>query len=105
LPPEKEAKRVGDILPGVLQKLGLGKIFDESRLRNEWPEIVGAHMAARSRPGEVRNGVVFVLVDSSVWMQEIRFHQKQILERIKERLPGLGVKEIRLAIEREKGKG
>lgn len=105
MPSEKQAKRVGDILPGVLDCLGLGKIVEESRLRKEWAGIVGAHIAARSRPGEIRGGTLFVMVENSVWMQEMRFHQKQIINRIRESFPGLGIKEIRLAIEREKGKG
>ncbi|MCK4538881.1 MAG: DUF721 domain-containing protein [Candidatus Krumholzibacteria bacterium] len=103
--PETSPKRAGAILPEVFKAMGLESRMEAVRLRAEWVEVVGKVVASRCRPGDIREGTLFVMVENNVWMQEIRFHQDRILRRIRERFPGLGVKGIRLFIEREKSEG
>ncbi len=91
---------VGDIIPAVLRILGLEDRMDEGRLVKDWPLIVGDLLAAKSGPLEIRDGVLTVEVRDNSWMQEIRFHQKRIIEKINDRFPGLGVTTIRLRMER-----
>lgn len=99
---ERPEKQVRDILPEVFRGLGIEARIEEVRLGEEWASVVGELVASRSRPGEIRDGTLFVEVENNVWMQEIRFHRKKMIERIRERFPGLGVKGIRLVIERER---
>ena len=102
---EKNASEsIGNILPGVLNNLGLDKAFDEARLRKEWSRIVGEPMSSRCYPTKVREGVLYIAVENNVWMQEIRFLQKQIVKRIKESFPELEIKGIRIGLERESGR-
>ena len=49
----------------------------------------------------LKDGILFIEVENSVWMQELWFHQKQIIERIKKEYPKVEVKGVRLEIERE----
>ena len=76
--------------------------MDEGRLVREWPLLVGDLLASKSSPLEIKDGVLTVEVRDNSWMQEIRFHQKRIIEKINERFPGLGVTSIRLRMERVK---
>lgn len=103
--PETSPERAGAILPKVFRAMGLESRMEAVRLQAEWVDIVGEAVAARCRPGEVREGTLFIMVENNVWMQEIRFHQNRIMRRIKERFPRLGVKGIRLFIERERSEG
>jgi predicted nucleic acid-binding Zn ribbon protein len=59
-------------------------------------------IAQRSRPRMLKDGILFIEVENSVWMQELWFHQKQIVDRIKEEYPKVRIKGIRLEVEREK---
>lgn len=91
---------IGDIIPAVLRILGLEGRMDEGRLVKDWSLIVGDLLASKSSPLEIRDGVLTVEVRDNSWMQEIRFHQKRIIEKINDRFPDLGVTAIRLRMER-----
>jgi len=98
---KKASARVGEILPRVLELMGLDDKFEEARLIQGWAEVVGPVIAQRSRPRVLRDGILFIEVESSVWMQELWFHQRQIIERLKKEFPKVEVKVIRLEIEKE----
>jgi len=99
---KKRPGRVGDIIPAVLRILGLEDRMDEGRLVKDWALIVGDLLASKSSPLDLRDGVLTVEVGDNSWMQEIRFHQKRIIEKINDRFPDLGVTAIRLRMERVK---
>jgi hypothetical protein len=98
----KSSARVGEILPRVLELLGLDDRFEEVKLMRGWAEVVGPVIAKKSRPRMLKDGILFIEVENSVWMQELWFHQKQIVDRIKKEYPKVEVKGIRLEIERER---
>ncbi len=91
---------VGDIIPAVMRILGLEGRMDEGRLVKEWALVVGDLLAAKSCPLDIKSGTLTIEVRDNSWMQEIRFHQKRIIEKINDRYPGLGVTTIRLRMER-----
>ncbi|MBN1163352.1 MAG: DUF721 domain-containing protein [Candidatus Krumholzibacteriota bacterium] len=94
-------KQVGEILAGVLEGLGLDNRIEEKKLHEEWRDVVGEAVANHCRPGAIKDGNLQIIVKNNVWMQEIRFHQQQIVGRINGRFGKLGIKGIRLTIERE----
>ena len=97
----KSSARVGEILPRVLELLGLDSRFEEVKLMRGWAEVVGPVIAKKSRPRMLKDGILFIEVENSVWMQELWFHQKQIIDRIKKEYPKVEVTGVRLEIERE----
>jgi len=97
----KSSSRVGDIIPRVLEIMGLDDKFEEMKLIQGWVEVVGPVIATKSRPRMLRDGILIIEVESSVWMQELWFHQRQIIDRIAKEFPKVEVKGIRLEIERE----
>ncbi len=99
---ERKPDAIGDILPLVLERLGLEGRMQEAGLGKEWKRIVGESVAQRSSPGRVRDGVLTVKVSNNVWMQEIRFLRESIVEKINGMFPGLKVGDIRLVIERDR---
>jgi predicted nucleic acid-binding Zn ribbon protein len=98
-----KSKKVGDILPGVMKGLGLDVKFREADLIRRWPEIVGETMALRSKPIVIKDRILLVAAENNVWMQEIRYHQRGIIEKIREVFPELEVEGLRLLLERERG--
>ena len=62
-----------------------------------WPEVVGADLAAHSRPAALDRGELVVICDSAAWASEFRWLEKQVLERVAEmtgttRITGLNVR-------------
>jgi predicted nucleic acid-binding Zn ribbon protein len=96
------SKKVGDILPGVMKGLGLDAKLREAELVQQWTALVGKAMAARSKPIGIKDHVLLVEIGNNAWMQEIRFHQREIIARIREDFPELGVEGLRLMLERER---
>ncbi|MBF0179132.1 MAG: DUF721 domain-containing protein [Magnetococcales bacterium] len=58
-----------------------------ARLHREWSRCVGARVARHSEPQTLRNGLLTVRVDSSVWLTELTYLAPGILEKLRERLP------------------
>jgi predicted nucleic acid-binding Zn ribbon protein len=102
---DKQPGRVGNILPGLLKGLGLDRKMEEVRLFRRWPEIVGAAIASRSRPREIKRGELVIEVENNVWMQEIRFHENAIIERVAKEFPRIELSGIRLTLKKERGTG
>jgi len=98
-------KKVGDILPEVFRDLGLEEKLEEVELARLWADVVGDRIAAVSRPGRVRDGVLLVEVDTSSWMQELSFRKRQIMDLVRKRFSRLDVKDIHFRLNREKGRG
>jgi predicted nucleic acid-binding Zn ribbon protein len=99
---KKGVGSVGEVIPAVMRMLGLEGRMDEGRLARDWPLVVGDLLASKSAPQRIKGGVLTIVVRDNSWMQEIRFHQKRIIEKIHDRFPDLGVTGIRLRMERER---
>lgn len=50
-----------------------------------WLEVVGAHVAGRSRPGRVFDGKLQVTVTTSAWAQELSHLSGELLDRLRAR--------------------
>jgi predicted nucleic acid-binding Zn ribbon protein len=88
---------VGEVLPAVLRSLGLERKFRELRLLEAWPEVVGPEIEARTRPTRVESGVLYVHVDHGAWMQELHFIEKDLIGRLRARVPGVALEKIRFS--------
>jgi hypothetical protein len=69
----------------------------EDTIRSGWAEIAGAEIARRSRPGELRAGVLTILVDNSPWLQEVTLRSTEILAGLRAR-HGSAVTSVRCAL-------
>ena len=81
-PPEA----VAELLPRVLDDVGLGATSDAVQLIRIWDETLGPPFAANCRPEGLRNGVVVARVRDSAWMQRIQLEKPRILKRLAEAL-------------------
>jgi predicted nucleic acid-binding Zn ribbon protein len=86
------------VVPRVLEELGLGAAARSVELARRWPELVGAELARHSEPALLRGAVLEVTVDASVWAQELKVRQPEILERLGHVLGPAAPSELRLRI-------
>jgi len=91
---------VGPLIRQLLQRHGLDRRLEEYRTVGLWPEVVGPMIAAQSRAVEIRDGTLFVHVDSNVWMQELGILRDEIAARLNARLGAPHVRKILLSLER-----
>ena len=72
--------RVRDLLVAAVP--GLRERMLEEEIRRGWPETAGPEIARRSRPGELRAGVLTVVVDNSLCREELTLRSTQILSAL-----------------------
>ena len=91
---------VGPVVSALLHGLGLERRLQEFEAVQVWEDVVGAAVAAHARATAIQEGVLFVEVDSSVWLQELGLLRESIVERLNARLGNLWVRRIVLSAER-----
>ena len=75
---------IRDILDETVDALGLRERLRAIRALLNWEEVVGKTVAAAAQPEALQEGKVFIAVKSNAWIQELRFHQQTILQRLNE---------------------
>jgi predicted nucleic acid-binding Zn ribbon protein len=77
------ARPTGQILPGVLSGLRIDKRRAEAEIVKVWNNLIDPTITAHAQPTGLRNGTLFVTVDSNTWLSEIvRYRRKEILNRL-----------------------
>ena len=77
----------------------------ERQLQEDWPSLVGAQVAACSRPGRIENRVLSIYVKHPIWLSELsRYGQKQILTNLQARFGADHIAEIRLQLDPDSGR-
>lgn len=93
----KEAVRAAVSVADALAFAGLTEPVRAHRLVLEWPQIVGERIAAKTWPDGLKEGVLWVRVATSAWLQELTLLRGRLLEQIRAALgPPELVAELRL---------
>ena len=102
--PEKKLKAdrwqaPGDLLPKLMQQLGLSERLRESEVIDAWKQIVGEFIAAHSAPVSLRGGVLFVRVlQPALHYQFEQISKTEILRKLKQRFGTKIIREIRFRV-------
>lgn len=77
------ARTAAAILPGLMKELRIEARQGEAELVKVWNSLIDPLITAHAQPAGIRNGTLFVTVDSNVWLSEIvRYRRKEILDRL-----------------------
>ncbi len=76
--------KVGDLLPQVLQDVGVAEQIKRASVVEDWVERVGEGIARVARPRIVSGSVLVVEVRSSAWLHELSMMKNEILRRLNE---------------------
>lgn len=77
------SQAVGDLVAKSLARMGLDRRRAEAEIVKVWNHLIDPTLTAHARPTGIRNGTLFVVVDSSVWLDEIvRYRRREILNRM-----------------------
>jgi len=95
---EDNLQDLKSLLHSIVSGMEGAPLQEQLRIRDMWEAVVGPHIAKKASPEGVKNGILFVSVENSVWMQELTFMKQQILERLTQSCESSGVKDIRFKL-------
>ena len=85
-----------DVLPKLMQRLGLRERLHETVVLEAWSKIVGEFIAAHSSPVALREGVLYVRVLQPALHYELEQVAKiDILRKLKQRFGGKIIRDVR----------
>lgn len=87
---------ISPILKGIIKDFGLEKGIAGARLQMRWREIVGPQVASHTYPAEIRFDTLHLTVDSAVWMHQLSFLKKEVIEKCNRLLGKESVRKIQL---------
>jgi predicted nucleic acid-binding Zn ribbon protein len=89
----------GEVLPKLMQQLGLSDRIRETEVMEAWKHIVGDFIAAHSAPVSLRAGVLYVRVlQPALHYQFEQISKAEILRKLKQRFGTKIVREIRFRL-------
>src|SRR5947199_6108533 len=85
-----------DLVPKMMQRLGLRERLHETEVIEAWSKIVGEFIAAHSAPVALREGVLYVRVLQPAPDYELEHVSKtEILQTLKKRFGSTTIRDIR----------
>lgn len=90
--PQPLRAAIGGLLSerGWQDELAVGGVF------GRWDQIVGAELAAHTRPDAFSGGELLVTADSTAWATQLRLYRDTLLARINEELGGRVVRRVKV---------
>jgi predicted nucleic acid-binding Zn ribbon protein len=89
----------GDLLPKLMQQLGLSERLRETEVIDAWKTIVGEFIAAHSCPVSLRAGILSVRVlQPALHYQFEQISKAEILRKLKQRFGTKIIREIRFRV-------
>ncbi len=88
-----------DLLPALMQKLGLKERLHETEVIEAWTGMVGSFIAAHSAPVSLREGVLYVRVlQPALHYQLEQISKPEILRKLKQRFGAKVVRDVRFRV-------
>ena len=88
-----------DLVPKLMQRLGLRERLHETEVIDAWSKIVGEFIAAHSAPVALRQGVLYVRVLQPALHYELEQVSKiDILRKLKQRFGTKVIRDIRFRV-------
>jgi predicted nucleic acid-binding Zn ribbon protein len=88
-----------DLVPKLMQRLGLRERLHETEVIEAWSKIVGDFIAAHSAPVALREGVLYVRVLQPALHYELEQVSKiEILRKLKRRFGGKTIRDVRFRV-------
>jgi predicted nucleic acid-binding Zn ribbon protein len=102
--PEKKTRpdrlqSASDLLPKLMQRLGLRERLHETEVIDAWSKIVGDFIAAHSAPVALRDGILYVRVLQPALHYELDQVSKiEILRKLKQRFGSKTIRDVRFRL-------
>ncbi len=79
-----------NILESVLGEQDLSGDIEAYKVFSKWNDIVGARVAAHTRPVRLTRNVLYVEVNDHLWLAQLKYMKGDIIKKLEGRIkPGL----------------
>ena len=92
-----DPRKIADVLTDLFAQRGYAQIKAVDDCQEAWAHIVG-DLKSCSHAGEVKRGVLQVMVSNSVIMQELTFRQEELVTELQRMLPQHRIKSLRFRV-------
>jgi len=100
----RDGKAFSDGVSTLMRQVGLDEQHWVETLSREWKEIVGKGVGKHTRPGRITGSTLYVFVDSSVWLNELkRYGQKEMLANLQNRFGANRIRSLSIQIDPDGG--
>ncbi len=96
--PKNTSKVVGDVVPGLMKKLGLSDRFDEDEMKRAWMQAVGHPLCLQSVPEKIAHQVLHVRMIQPTIHFVLEDMREEILGKLQERFGKQRIKDIKFIL-------
>lgn len=76
---------LSEVLSELVSSLGIKRNLKRYEVLTLWPEVAGKRVAMVTRAREIRDGRLFVEVESSAWRNELFYLKGEIIRQLNDR--------------------
>jgi predicted nucleic acid-binding Zn ribbon protein len=93
------SQALADLVPKLMQRLGLRERMHETEVIEAWSKIVGEFIATHSAPVALREGVLYVRVLQPALHYELeQISKSEILRKLKQRFGSKTIRDVRFRV-------
>ena len=96
--PNREIRRIGDILEDVVEGIEAPRDENILLLREAWPEIAGEQIAQHSQPVSLQGFVLQVDVDHPGWLPELERLKRVLLRKLQAGYRDLRIRQLQFSL-------
>ncbi len=85
---------LGEVLQGLIDRLGLRQKMDQARIVEAWATIAGATINGVTEKAWVKSGTLYVRINSAAWRHELHLRRQAWRTRLNHHLGDDLVREI-----------
>ena len=75
-------QKIGYVLPSLFKNFGIEDAFKLKLLRKEWNEIFSSPLREHTYPKDIKEGFLYVTVNSHAWLNELRLLKEEFLKKV-----------------------
>jgi predicted nucleic acid-binding Zn ribbon protein len=79
---DKGFQNIQEILNKILKTYHIEKDIKKEQLFENWERIIGKNLADKCKPVKVEENILFLKVKNSVWRNELKLRQSDLLNLI-----------------------
>ncbi|MCR5181291.1 MAG: DUF721 domain-containing protein [Bacteroidaceae bacterium] len=80
----QNAEQLGSLVRQFLREEGLETPYNEYRLIQAWPEVMGEGIARLTTDIHIKNRILYIHLRSSVLRQELMINRRKLAQRLNE---------------------
>lgn len=70
------------IINNITKAMGIESGVSLLEIQRQWTSMFDTNIALHTYPLSLNNGILTIIVDSPIWLQEMRLHKKEVINKI-----------------------